>query len=105
MAADQYLYGILAKETVDTSASSPLRQVAVTLMPRLRVWAGDLLVGVHPSGSFAKGTANASGTDIDLFLSLRSDTTATLKDIYDRCCQSNRNQSPIGAAVAGWRYA
>lgn len=83
MTADQYLYGILARETVDTSASSPLRQVAVTLMPRLRVWAGDLLVGVHPSGSFAKGTANASGTDIDLFLSLRSDTTATLKDIYD----------------------
>jgi len=52
-------------------------------MPRLRIWAGDLLTGVHPSGSFAKGTANASGTDIDLFLSLRSDTTATLKEVYD----------------------
>ncbi|MGT2515159.1 hypothetical protein ACVOMT_13830 [Sphingomonas panni] len=52
MTADQYLYEILERETVDTSTNSPLRQVAVTLMPRLRVWASDLLVGVHPSGSF-----------------------------------------------------
>jgi hypothetical protein len=37
---------------------------------------------VHPSGSFAKGTANHSGTDIDLFISLKSDTTSTLKEIY-----------------------
>jgi hypothetical protein len=83
MTADQFLFHILAREAVDTSVNSPLRQVAVTLMPSLRAWAGDLLVGVHPSGSFAKGTANASGTDIDLFLSLRSDTTATLNVIYD----------------------
>jgi len=43
MAADQSLYRILARETVDASASSPLRQVASIVMPRLRTWAGDLL--------------------------------------------------------------
>ena len=31
MTADQYLYRILAREAVDTSVSSPLRQVAVIL--------------------------------------------------------------------------
>lgn len=81
--ADQYLYTILNREAVDSSISSPLRQVATTLMPRFQAWAGNLLVGVHPSGSFAKGTANASGTDIDLFLSLRRETTGTLKGVYD----------------------
>jgi hypothetical protein len=39
--------------------------------------------GVSPSGSFAKGTANDSGTDIDLFISLSDSTPNTLKEIYD----------------------
>jgi hypothetical protein len=40
-------------------------------------------VSVSPSGSFAKGTANHSGTDIDLFISLSHQVTSTLKEIYD----------------------
>jgi predicted nucleotidyltransferase len=36
----------------------------------------------HPSGSFAKGKENKSGTDIDLFVSLLYDVTETLKEIY-----------------------
>jgi hypothetical protein len=43
-----------------------------------------LLAGVSPSGSFAKGTAIKSGTDLDLFVSLKEDTTETLKEIYNR---------------------
>ena len=35
------------------------------------------------SSSFAKGTANNSGTDIDLFVSLASTTTNPLKELYD----------------------
>ena len=38
-------------------------------------------VGMTPSGSFAKGTANQSGTDIDL-LAVRGHSS-TLKQIYD----------------------
>jgi tRNA nucleotidyltransferase (CCA-adding enzyme) len=42
------------------------------------------LVSVSPSGSFAKGTANKSGTDIDLFISLSQNTRETLKEIYNK---------------------
>jgi hypothetical protein len=56
--------------------------VQTTLRPILNEWAGTQLRSVSPSGSFAKGTANNSGTDIDLFISLKSDTTNTLKEIY-----------------------
>jgi hypothetical protein len=59
-----------------------VRGVQAILQPILNQWAGMQLRSVHPSGSFAKGTANRSGTDIDLFVSLKSDTTSTLKDIY-----------------------
>jgi tRNA nucleotidyltransferase (CCA-adding enzyme) len=83
MSADQYLYGILQREAVDTGLFSPVRGAQGVLTPRLQEWAGNLLVSITPSGSFAKGTANRSGTDIDLFISLHSGTTASLKEIYE----------------------
>ena len=60
-----------------------MRNVQATIEPAIREWAGSYLVGVSPSGSFAKGTANHSGTDIDLFISLAQQTPNTLKEIYD----------------------
>ena len=82
MTADSYLQTILAREAVNTSLTSPVRGVQAILQPILNAWAGTQLRNVHPSGSFAKGTANRSGTDIDLFVSLKSDTTNTLNEIY-----------------------
>jgi hypothetical protein len=84
MTADQYLHGILLREAVDAGPGSPLPGVQASLMPALRQWAGDKLVGVYPSGSYMKGTAVRSGTDIDLLLSLSAHTNETLKELYDR---------------------
>lgn len=83
MTANQYLQNILVRERVDVSFTSPLRSCAGIVMPHLREWAGNSLVEVTPSGSFAKGTAVKSGTDIDLFLSLSHELTASLETIYD----------------------
>ena len=82
MTADQYLQQILARETVDTGPYSPVRIVQSLIAPAIKEWAVNFLSGVDPSGSFAKGTANHSGTDIDLFISLAPQTPDTLKDIY-----------------------
>jgi hypothetical protein len=84
MTGDQHLYGILAREAVDTSATSPVRAAQAIVAPIIREWAGDKLVSIHPSGSFVKGTGNRSGTDLDLFISLSENTTETLKEIYDK---------------------
>ena len=81
MTADEYLLAILQRENVDTGLFSPVRNVQTRLEPIIREWAGGQLLGVSPSASFAKGTANHSGTDIDLFISLAHDTTQTLKEI------------------------
>ncbi len=83
MSADLYLQGILRREAVDTGPNSPVRSVQDVLMPIIRGWAGSQLSNVSPSGSFAKGTANHSGTDIDLFVSLKQGTTTSLRDIYE----------------------
>jgi hypothetical protein len=96
MSADQYLHGILLRETVDAGPNSPLLGVQTTLMPILRRWAGDKLLGVCPSGSFRKGTAVRSGTDIDLFLSLSEHTSETLKEVYNKLfdCLTSAGYSP-----------
>ena len=83
MTADGYLAAILQREAIDTGLFSPVRTVQATLQSVIQQWAGNRLAGVTPSGSFAKGTGNRSGTDIDLFISLAPDTTETLKAIYE----------------------
>jgi len=83
MTADEYLLTILQRENVDTGFFSPVRNVQARVEPIIREWACGQLLAVSPSGSFAKGTANHSGTDIDLFISLAHDTTQTLKEIYN----------------------
>jgi hypothetical protein len=88
--SDEYLQQILAREAVNTGIFSPVRGVQTIIQPILQQWAGNQLSNVSPSGSFAKGTANRSGTDIDLFISLSSTTTNTLKEIYEtlfKCMQ------------------
>jgi hypothetical protein len=84
MSADVYLQTMLNREAVDTGPFSPVRGVQVVIYPIIQKWAGNRLISVHPSGSFIKGTANTSGTDIDLFISLSEQTTETLKEIYDK---------------------
>lgn len=83
MTADQYLINILAREAVNTGFGSPALAVRNTLLPRLQEWGGGHLLSVDPSGSFAKGTANRSGTDIDLFLSVSQNVPNTMKEIYE----------------------
>lgn len=83
MTADQYLQNILFREAVDVSSTSPVRSVQSKIAPVIQSWAGPHLRGISASGSFAKGTANKSGTDIDLFISLAETATAPLGDIYN----------------------
>lgn len=82
-AADEYLSSILHRETVDTSITSLALTIQLVLWPVISKWANGHLLNVQPSGSFSKGTANLSGTDIDLFISLSPNVSENLRDIYD----------------------
>lgn len=77
-----YLQNILKREAVDTGRDSPVRSVQSLIQPVIAQWAGSQLISVSPSGSFMKGTANRSGTDTDLFISLSWNVRETLKEIY-----------------------
>lgn len=92
MTADEYLRAILQREAVNTTLLSPVRNVQAEIEPIIKQWAGDKLISVSPSGSFAKGTANKS----DFFISLSPRTTETLKEIYNKLSNwfAEKNYAP-----------
>jgi hypothetical protein len=96
MTGTDYLNRILTREAVNAGPRSPVRAVQASLMPLIREWAGDVLRDVQPSGSFMKGTAILSGTDIDLFISISEHSTETLQDIYEKLFRrlNERGYSP-----------
>lgn len=83
MTADQYLTNILIREAVDTSPYSHVRGVIATLTPFIKGWAAQYLLDITASGSFAKGTANKNGTDLDIFISLSQSNPHTLGATYE----------------------
>lgn len=93
---DQHLCNILIREAIPTGLCTPLDVCRTTLVPILQRWAGPYLVDITPSGSFAKGMANRSGTDIDIFVSLSPDTNETLKQIYNWPWQGRQDRRPDG---------
>lgn len=92
MPPDDYLQAILSRETVDTGPYSPVRLVQAMLLPIIREWAGAMLLSFQPSGSFVKGTANRSGTDIDFFISISENAPDTLREIYQKLANRMRER-------------
>lgn len=82
MSDDLYLRQVLQRYAIDQGLYSPVRAVQTALWPVLKQWGGRFILDVKPSGSFAKGTAVHGGTDIDIFVSLTSTLTDSLKSIY-----------------------
>lgn len=80
--SDTYLRQVLAAHAVNNGPSSPAHRALASVWPLINAWGGQQILWAGPSGSFAKGTAIRTGTDIDLFVSLSSTTAASLGDIY-----------------------
>lgn len=108
---DEHLRAVLARHRVDTSLFSPARGVQPLIEPVVRKWGGPYIVDIRTSGSFAKGTAVRSGTDIDIFVSLTSTLTDTLQQISDTLFNAfaqagyapRRQNVSIGLTVNGWK--
>jgi len=82
MSEQDYLTEILRREQVSTGLSSPALFAPGTIRPVIEEWAGRYLLDITASGSYAKGTANRSDTDLDLFISLSPDTPDTLANVH-----------------------
>lgn len=83
MTSDVYLQQLLRRITAPTGPYGPGPRTRDALYPLISRWATTQLADVKLSGSYAKGTAVVGGTDVDLFISLKANTSQTLKEIYN----------------------
>lgn len=111
MTPDQYVEFVLAKYAVPRGPASPAERLGATVAGPLRAWAGQQLRALEYSGSYAKETGVRGISDVDVFISLKSDTTGTLKEIYESLegLATNQGWSPrrqnvsVGVTVNGTR--
>lgn len=87
MTPDEYVLQVVAKYAVTTAAEI----YHGLLEPYLRNWAGSYLSRTFISGAYAKGTAIKNSSDIDIFISLRSNYP-NLNGMYDSLYQFALNQ-------------
>lgn len=83
MTPDEYILSIVSNYSVSTGPQSAAYQAAQKLSSNIQAWANKYLISATFSGSYAKGTAIRGGTDIDIFISLDSQTPGTMKEIYE----------------------
>ena len=81
--ADEYLRGILAREEIDAGRRSPLRALKETVAALCRELPGTMLLGVHPTGAFEKGTANVSSVHIDFLASFAPTTVVPTGELFE----------------------
>jgi hypothetical protein len=81
MSADEYLKNTIANKKAPIINFTDMRLANIKSI--LTTWAGQQLAELKQSGSSAKGTAIKGVSDFDIFISLKSDTTKTLKEIYN----------------------
>ncbi|WP_172843109.1 nucleotidyltransferase domain-containing protein [Ichthyobacterium seriolicida] len=79
--SDKYIKGVIKKRKAASILILDIRLTQVKSI--IRDWADTMLSSITLSGSTAKGTAIHGRADCDLFISLKSDTSETLKKIYD----------------------
>jgi len=83
MSPDQYVESVLEKYVVPRGPNSPAERLGSAVAGPLRSWAGQQLDALKYSGSYAKETGVRGISDVDIFISLKSDTTKTLREIYN----------------------
>ena len=84
MTGDQYVESILVKYEVVRGPSSPAERFGSFVTGPLHSWANRYLNGLQYSGSYAKVTGVHGVSDVDIFISLKSDTPGTLKELYNQ---------------------
>ncbi len=84
MLPDAYVSSILAKYDLPSGEGSPAELAAADLKKPITEWAGRFLLGIHLSGSYAKGTRVRGATDIDLLVSLGPRTPLDIDKLYER---------------------
>ena len=104
---NRYVDEVVRKYRPMIGPGTPVYEVGERLRGMIQRWYSGRLLRVYNSGSFAMGTSNLGGVDLDLFISLKPGTGKSLLSLYEglyRCAvgeglKPRRQNVSIGVEV------
>ena len=99
---DHYAASIINKYRVIHDEDSPSHRAADELMPLLKEWGKQYLLGITLSGAYVKNTAVSLSSHVDILIALSPVPGADMKKIYWNLFEflSERDQGPSAGNVA-----
>jgi hypothetical protein len=82
LTVDQYAASVVEKYRVSTGVGSPSHHAPDAVIPLLKRWGGQHLLGITLSGAYAKGTAISLSSHVDLLLSLRLSAEMEVRNVF-----------------------
>jgi len=79
---DQYAASMVEKYQVIPDAGSRQHAAADAIIPALKSWAGQYLVGITLSGAYAQHTATSLGSQVDVLVSLNPIAGMEMKNVF-----------------------
>jgi len=82
LTVDQYAASVVGKYQVSQSSGSPSQKAADAVIPLLKRWGGQNLLGITLSGAYAKGTAISLSSHVDVHISLRLSPDTEVRSVF-----------------------
>lgn len=82
LTAEQYVASIVQKYRVAADTGSRSHKAADEIIPLLKQWGGQYLLGITLSGAYAKNTAISLSSDVDVLVALSPVPGREMKNIF-----------------------
>lgn len=82
LTVDQYATAVVKKYQISPDVGSPSHRAADAVIPMLKRWGGEHLLGITLSGAYAKGTAISLSSHVDIHLALHLPPEMEVRKVF-----------------------
>jgi hypothetical protein len=82
LTVNQYAASVVGKYQISPGVGSPSHRAADAVIPMLKRWGGERLLGITLSGAYAKGTAISLSSHVDILLSLELAAEMEVRNVF-----------------------
>lgn len=82
LTVDQYAASVVGKYQITPDVGSPSHRAADAVIPLLKRWGGQRLLGITLSGAYVKGTAISLSSHVDILLSVQLSSEMEVREDF-----------------------